>query len=303
MNRQIGLRIDVDTWRGTERGVPELCRILAARGIKGTFFFSAGPDNMGRHLWRLLKPQFLWKMLRSNAPSLYGWDIILRGTLWPGPIIGAGQQSAIRGAAEGGHEIGMHAWDHHAWQMRVEKAGRGGVRDWMQRAIQLINTAAGQTPICAATPGWRCTDEVLLCREEFTLQFNSDCRGTSIFRPRVDGKSLSQLQIPSTLPTYDELIGQNGITNETYNAHLISLLRPDELNVLTIHAEAEGIVCARLFEQFLDEVLASGWQVLPLGEIVKQAPQSVPECAVIKQVIAGREGWVAVQGEPEAKCQ
>ena len=81
----------------------------------------------------------------------------------------------------------------------------------------------------------------MLCREEFPLQFNSDCRGTCVFRPRVGEQALSQLQIPSTLPTYDELIGQNGITNENYNAHLIGLLRPEKLNVLTIPAEAEGI--------------------------------------------------------------
>jgi undecaprenyl phosphate-alpha-L-ara4FN deformylase len=109
----IGLRIDVDTFRGTRLGVPRLLSSLQKRGVRGTWFMTLGPDNMGRHAWRMLKPAFAVKMLRSGAPNLYGWDIVLRGTLWPGPMISRHLVQQLRLPAQAEHEVGLHAWDHH----------------------------------------------------------------------------------------------------------------------------------------------------------------------------------------------
>lgn len=291
---KIGLRVDVDTYRGTKYGVPELCRIFQNNHIKASFFFSVGPDNMGRHLWRLLKPAFLWKMLRSNAVGLYGPEIILMGTMWPGIGIGKHLGKIIKACAEQGHEIGFHAWDHHREQSKIEKLSTAEIRTVIKRGIDTLTTITGTAPVASAVPGWRCNATVLQVKDEFTFKYNSDCRGHSIFRPLNDEQKLATVQVPVTLPTYDELIGRNGITNDNYNAYMLSLLQPEKLNILTIHAEAEGGKCHKMFEQFIHDALLKGYQFVPLGKIV-DAAEAIAQEKVVPKGFPGREGWLACQ--------
>lgn len=264
---------------------------------KGVFFFSVGPDNMGRHLWRLLRPSFLVKMLRTKAASLYGWDILLKGTFWRGPSIAKGGAAAIIQATNEGHEIGVHAWDHHGWQAGVEKWSAGQVEILLQKAVDSLQQLTGQYPVSSAAPAWRCTDNVLLAREKFNFLYNSDCRGSSVFVPEIDGKRLHTPQIPTTLPTYDELIGSEGVTDANYNDHLLSFFRPEQLNILTIHAEVEGIACSSLFRSFLTRARENGYTFCPLGSFVSEAPlESLPSQEIVSTEIPGRDGWISTQG-------
>ena len=293
---RLGLRIDVDTFRGTRFGVPALCRILAERDLRATFFFTVGPDNMGRHLWRLLRPTFLAKMLRTRAGSLYGWDILLRGTLGPGPMIGDQLASCMTLADRAGHEVGVHAWDHHRWQMKVETLGPPELQREIMLAFDRLADILGRVPDCSAVAGWRCTDDVLDVKERFPFRYNSDCRGrTGIFRPRVGDRVLEQPQIPVTLPTWDEVAGR--IPDDRYNDHLFDLMRPGEDEVLTVHAEAEGMSKSGLFEMFLDQAAERGWEIVPLGSLLPDAPVSTIG-RIAAAEIPGREGWVAMADTP-----
>lgn len=294
MQTVLGLRIDVDTYRGTSVGVPNLCRLLSNNDMVGTFFFSVGPDNMGRNLWRLFRPAFLKKMIRSNAPGLYGWDILLRGTAWPGPVIGRKLAPVIAAAARGGHEIGLHAWDHYKWQSNVDRMNAQAVLVHLQKAFDMISTITGNPPVSSACPAWKCNDTVLEVKENFPFKYNSDCRGESIFLPIVNGRELKQPQIPTTLPTYDEVIGGADISDATYNKYILSLIKPGEINVLTIHAEVEGISRLGLFKEFIRSTLLKKIKVVALGELLNN-DFPIVKSSVVMDEIPGRDGWIARQ--------
>jgi undecaprenyl phosphate-alpha-L-ara4FN deformylase len=289
----LGLRVDVDTFRGTRDGVPRLLETFAKHGVSATFFFTLGPDNMGRHVYRLLKPRFFMKMLRSNAASLYGWDVLVAGTFWPGKRIGAALGATLRDAEIAGHELGLHAWDHHRWQVSALKMDARALHDEIARGVDAFADALGRRPYCSAAAGWISNERVLEAKEQFGFRYNSDCRGRSIFVPTVGGRRLAP-QVPTTLPTYDEVVGRGGITNDNYNDWLLERIVPGALNVLTVHAEVEGIACAELFDAFLSACAARGIRPVPLGALLDAAGARETDTLVLAP-IAGRDGDVGWQ--------
>ncbi len=96
--------------------------------------------------------------------------------------------------------------------------------------------------------------------------------------------------LPSALPPGRQLLpgSRSRRTREEF------LIRPGRLNVLTIHAEVEGIARAALFEEFLDRSPERGLRFVPLGELLPAAVE-IPVGAIAAGPVPGREGDVCLQ--------
>ena len=123
----LGIKIDVDTNRGTRIGVPNLIALFDEFGIQATFLFSLGPDNTGRAIKRIFRRGFLSKVSRTSVISKYGLRTLLNGVLLPGPHVGQRNEDVMRLASNKGHEAGIHCYDHIRWQDGLANMSRDEV--------------------------------------------------------------------------------------------------------------------------------------------------------------------------------
>ncbi len=306
--RLVSIRVDVDTHTGLRDGVPLLLDLFARLGIRASFFVSMGPDNSGRAVRRLFTRRgFARKMARTNALRTYGLRTILSGTLLPSRPVGCGFPDLLRRIEAAGHECGIHGWDHVFWHDRLERLDERAIETELSRAADAFAGATGHPPAGTVAPAWRATEASLAVQDRLPFVYASDCRGRSPFLVRgAGGVTHRLLQIPTTLPTLDEMLGAPGMTPEQINENLTRALRPEGLNVFTVHTEVEGRHHAPLFESIMRRWLREGWAFEPLVAAAEPARdprgagRSGALCRMERGELGGRPGWVSVQGPAEA---
>jgi len=224
----IALKIDVDTLRGTREGVAALVTMLQQEKANATFLFSLGPDHTGWAMRRVFRPGFLKKVSRTSVVEHYGIKTLLYGTLLPGPDIGRRAAQEMRAVRDAGFEVGIHTWDHVYWQDNVRGRDAAWTEKQMQQAHARFIEIFGHAPATHGAAGWQTNEHALRLIDQWGMTYASDGRGVGPYYPIVDGRTLQQVQMPTTLPTLDELIGVGDITTANVADAVLALTAKTE---------------------------------------------------------------------------
>jgi undecaprenyl phosphate-alpha-L-ara4FN deformylase len=295
----LALKIDVDTLRGTRQGVPRLLDILRRHDAGATFLFSVGPDHTGRAIRRVFRPGFFEKVQRTSVVRHYGVTTLLYGTLLPGPDIGRSAGDVMRRTRDEGFEVGVHAWDHVKWQDGLD----GACAEWTGKQLKLacdrFTDIFKEAPRTHGAAGWQMNVHAMRLTQVLGFEYCSDGRGTYPHLPVWNAELIRCPQLPTTLPTFDELIGTEGITEENVAERVLALTAtPSKLgHVFTLHAELEGMRLAPAFEQLLAGWKAQGYHLVPMRACYETLQAlALPRCEVGPGTVPGRSGTLLCQG-------
>src|SRR5262249_17249460 len=133
------------------------------------------------------------------------------------------------------------------------------------------------------------------------LEYASDSRGTGPFWPTMAGVEGHCVQLPTTLPTFDELIGVDGADARAAAVRILELSKTGagDTHVFTLHAELQGQKLLPQFEFLLRSWREAGVQLISMHDYhASLAGVPVGRCELTWGEVAGRSGVLAAQGAP-----
>ncbi len=307
----IVLKIDVDTYRGTREGVPHLVRLLKHHHAGATFLFSLGKDHTGWALRRAFRPGFFQKVSRTSVLEHYGMKTLMYGVFLPAPDIGKDCVEEMRSVWRAGFECGIHTWDHVVWQDNVRRSGAAWTQRQMQQAFDRFQKIFGAVPKTHGAAGWQMNPHAFAQLDRFGMKYASDGRamlnenGTlsdpaaGPYRLHIDGVTLPCVQMPTTLPTLDELLGReiDGVVINQSNiaASILKLTLEPRNHVFTLHAELEGQKLAPIFNQLLSGWQEQGYQCVSMADYFATIQdKDLPEHPLTWAELPGRSGELFV---------
>ena len=299
--KTIVLKVDVDTFRGTQKGVPRLLELFLSRGASASFLFSLGQDHTGRAIGKILGRAIGKKRACFSLREQYGVAPLLYGTLLPGVEIGKRCHEVLRSVEMAGFETGLMALNSYRWQKEAPQADAVWTQERLSEAAARFTELFGHPPQTHAASGWQMNRAVYRHEARMGFAYASDTRGKQPFWPIAEGEPIGCVQIPTTLPLLDELLGENGIMAETAHEPLLRLTAQDLPygHVFTLHADREGLAWLPIMEKLLDGWLEQGYRLISLGELYGMLDtKTLPYHSVEMGSLTSSADLQAVQGAP-----
>ncbi|MES9957490.1 MAG: hypothetical protein ABW086_10590 [Sedimenticola sp.] len=274
---RVCIKVEVSSIRGAQQGVPALLRMFEEHDVRASFQLSLGPDYS------------------SHPLKILPWFLLSR---LPVERIEAQAAEQLEALSKGDHELGIGPYSVAHWIRGAAYAGEPFTRDAISQSVDAFRRVFNVSPSFFASSDWQINPHLLRLEEELGFACASDVRGRCAFLPSLQNVSSCCIQMPTTLPTFNELLANPSINEHNVHEFLFAesqRVLPDG-EVLSINAEQEGIERLAVLERIIVMWKGSQWDFKTLGELVQSTgSDAVPRHQVGWAEVDGHAGHLAMQ--------
>lgn len=280
---RVALRVEARTLRGLRDGMPNLMRLFSTFQVRASFFFPLGRDRSGRH------PLATWRQRRQ-----LGAAAMLYGTLLPAPWLRADALKLLRTARDNGHDVGSFGLSPIEWSDHLAHADDAWVSDQLMRLRGDLEGLDDGLPCALATPQWQTGPALLRVLAPDDWRYTSMTRGRMPYVPMSQGVRSRVPEIPTTLPTVNEMLHHPGVTDANVHEYLYAESRRllPAGHVFAVSAEREGLDRLKLMEKLLVMWKGQDGTLRALDDVLKDIDMDSLPCHQV--------GWATPPGGDNA---
>ncbi len=211
METSFCFRVDIDTWKGIHKGLPQSINLATEFSIPTTFYLSLGRYATGKNLFRIIQNR---EPIKRKTPvwRRNHWSDLFRGILLPSKQIDKNTMYKIRGFESNEYsEFHPHGYNHVTWANEFNEFNFNNTSEYLDLMIQEYIEIFGRQPIANAAPNFVVNPFYLKLLAKKSFKFASDFIYHSPFSLSLDNKNEkmnSILQLPVTEETIEGLIAK-----------------------------------------------------------------------------------------------
>jgi hypothetical protein len=175
-------------------------------------------------------------------------------------------------ARANGHEVGLFGLSPLYWSRRLAYADKAWTVQQCKNLWSTYLELGGLAPSALASPCWQVNPYLLGELSAECYQYSSLTRGKLPYLPVLQGERSVVPEIPTTLPTVDELLHHPGVSLDNVHEYLYAESRHllPAGHVYAASAEREGIELLGLMEKLLVMWKGQHGSVRALGDVLKE---------------------------------
>lgn len=241
MKKEFVIRIDLESQKGIQDGLPKLLRLFKKYKVKGSFYLTMGGES---NIFEILRNRGQLKTAGERKIKLWSLKDKVKMVLAPVDFVKKNKKLLMQ-ILNDGHELGLHGWKHREWTRNLNKVDVGKRLDQM---IHRYKIYFGTYPKSWTSPGFNINKKVLLELKKNGITHISDFNE----KKNIDGIKNIPITIcgKNRMPFIEYLVGEGKSDDEIFDIFKKEIKKKSFVSFY-IHGMFEGRFKIDLLERMI----------------------------------------------------